>query len=339
MSGLNWQSVLAALALAFVLTPLVRGYSIRRGLIDRPGHRRSHARPVARGGGPAIVVSLVAVTLVWLPLGPLVALFLVGAVIISLLGWCDDHRPLPVAWRLGIQLFAAIVLVVWLGPVESVHAAGVALESVWIWSPLAVIALVWLMNLFNFMDGSDGLASAQAVISCALFSVAFAVLDEPVASGLAGIAAGAAGGFLFWNWPRASIFLGDSGSLLLGWCVGVLALVGTLSGSISIWLSFVLVSPFAIDATATLCWRLARGERWYTPHTEHAYQYLTRSGWSHRRVLMAWIALNMVLVVPAMALVLWKPQSDLGVAVGLAVILAGAWYMVHFVVAKERVTT
>lgn len=339
MSGSAWQCAVTALAIAFVLTPLVRCYSRWRGLIDEPGARRSHSAPIARGGGLAIAISLVATTGAWPPAGPQVLPFLLGAMIISLLGWWDDHRPLRVGWRLAVQVFAAAGLVAWLGPVESIHVAGKAFALEWIWSPLAVVALVWLMNLFNFMDGSDGLASAQGVISCGLFAVAFALQSESVSFVLAAIAAGATAGFLFWNWPRASIFLGDSGSLLIGWCVGALALFGTLSGSVSIWLAFVIVSPFVVDATLTLGWRLIRGERWYTPHTEHAYQYLIRMGWSHLSVLLAWIALNAVLVMPVTALVLWKPQFDLGAAAGLTVILAGAWYVVHFVIAKERVTT
>jgi len=335
----GWQAAVAALALGFVLTPLVRRYSLRRGLIDEPGPRRTHANHVARGGGLAIGIAIVSASGFQTMVDRQTLPFLLGAVIVLLLGWCDDHRPLPVGWRLATQLSVAVGVLAWLGPVESILVAGVPVELVWVWTPLAVIALVWLMNLFNFMDGSDGLASAQGVISCGLFSAAFAMHGEPVSAGLASIAAGATAGFLFWNWPRAGIFLGDSGSLLLGWCVGSLALFGTLSGSISIWLAFVIVSPFVVDATATLGWRLIRGKQWYTPHSEHAYQYLIRMGWSHQRVLLAWIALNAVLVVPATAVVLWNPQSDLGVAAGMAVILAGGWYVVHFVVANERVTT
>ena len=339
MSAPGWQAAATALVIAFLLTPLVRRYSLRRGLIDEPGPRRSHATRIARGGGLAIGVAIVSASCFQAMAGQQTLSFLLGAVIVLSLGWCDDHRPLPVGWRLATQLFVAVGILTWLGPVESIHVAGMPVDLVWVWTPLAAVALVWLMNLFNFMDGSDGLASAQGVISCGLFSAVFAVHGELVPAGLAGVVAGATAGFLFWNWPRASIFLGDSGSLLLGWCVGSLALFGTLSGSISIWLAFIIVSPFVVDATATLGWRLARGKRWYTPHKEHAYQYLIQMGWSHHRVLLAWIALNALLVVPATALVLWKPQSDLGAAAGMAVILAGGWYVVHFVVSNERVTT
>lgn len=333
-----WQAAVIALAATFAMTPLVRRYALRRGMMDHPGSRRSHDSPVARGGGLAIGVTVVGTVALAAPDGDLTLPFMLGATVISLLGWRDDHAPLAVGWRLGLQLAVAVAAVSWLGPVDSIRVAGTLVSAAWIWTPMAVLAIVWLINLFNFMDGADGLASTQGVISCMLFAIAFGLGEEP-AGWLAWVTAGAALGFLFWNWPRASIFLGDSGSLLLGWTIGCLALVGTLTDSVSVWLAFIIVSPFVVDATVTLCWRLARGEQWYTPHTDHAYQYLIRMGWSHRKVLMAWIALNGLLVVPAAVTVFWKPQADLGTAAVLAVILAGVWYVVHFVVAKERVTT
>lgn len=339
MSPDAWQSAGIALLGALVLTPVMRGYSRRRGLMDQPGARRSHSSPVARGGGLAIGISLVATAIAFAPEGALVAPFVGGAAIVSLLGWCDDHAPLSVGWRLGIQLLVAVGITLWLGPVESISIADARFSAAWLWTPMAIVAIVWLMNLFNFMDGSDGLASSQASISFALFAFAFALAGETAGAWLAAAAAGASLGFLFWNRPTASVFLGDSGSLLLGWCAGGLALAGTLTDSFSVWVSFIIVSPFAVDATATLCWRLARGERWYTPHADHAYQYLIRLGWSHGKVLLAWIALNGLLVVPATVMALWKPQADLGVAAVLTVVLAGAWYVVHFVVAKACVTT
>lgn len=334
-----WQAAVIALVGAAVLTPLMRRYSHWRGLIDQPGVRRSHSSPVARGGGLAIGVSLLLTAIVFAPGGALVAPFVAGAAIVTLLGWLDDHASLGIGWRLGIQLLVAVGITSWLGPVESVRIAGVAVSAPWLWTPMAVVAIVWLMNLFNFMDGSDGLASSQAVISFVLFACAFGLAGEITAAWLAAVAAGASLGFLAWNRPVASIFLGDSGSLLLGWCAGALALAGTLSDSFSVWVSLIIVSPFVIDATVTLCWRLVRGEQWYTPHADHAYQYLIRLGWSHGKVLLAWIALNGLLVVPATAVALWKPRADMGVAAALTVILAGAWYVVHFVVAKKRVTT
>ena len=339
MSAAVWQSAGIALVAAFVLTPLVRGYSRRRGLIDRPDARRSHRAPVARGGGLAISIALLSTVLAFAPDDALVLPFSVGAAIVSLLGWRDDHAPLSVRWRLGIQIFVAAGIIAWLGPVESIDVGRRTIAAPWLWTPLAIIAMVWLMNLFNFMDGSDGLASTQAVISFTLFALGFGLAGENAAAWLAAVCAGASMGFLFWNWPGASIFLGDSGSLLLGWGAGAFALAGTLTGSVSVWLAFIIVSPFVVDATLTLCWRLMRGERWYTAHKDHAFQCLIRLGWSHGQVLLVWIALNFLLVVPATLVAFWKPQVETGAAAVLSVFLAGVWCVVRFVVAKERVTT
>src|SRR6056297_2959259 len=173
-----WQAAGIALLGAVVLTPLMRRYSVWRGLIDQPGARRSHSSPVARGGGLAIGISLVMTAVAFAPNSAVVAPFVGGAVIASLLGWRDDHAPLGVGWRLGIQLFLAVGIISWLGPVESISIAGARVQAAWLWTPMAVVAIVWVMNLFNFMDGSDGLASSQAVISFSLFAFAFALSEE-----------------------------------------------------------------------------------------------------------------------------------------------------------------
>jgi len=115
----------------------------------------------------------------------------------------------------------------------------------------------------------------------------------------------------------------------------MLALGGAVTGALSVWLAFILVSPFVVDATATLGWRLARGERWYTPHRDHAYQYLLRSGWSHRGVLFGWIAVNGLVVVPSAALVVWNPALDLAIAAAVGVILTGFWCLIHFAIRRR----
>jgi Fuc2NAc and GlcNAc transferase len=333
-------ALVAALALGatIVLTPLVRRYAIRRGLVDRPGPRRSHRGAVPRAGGLAIVLPLVAGVAALGVGDDAVAWMLGSAVLIAMLGLADDHRALPVGVRLASQFAMAAIVVMVLGPIEALAPFGQRIEAVWLWTPLAVVAVVWVTNLFNFMDGADGLAAAQAAISAAVFAVVFAVAGDGGPAGLALITAAVSLGFLAWNRPRARIFLGDTGSLLLGWCMAMLALAGALGGAAPPSLAFIVVSPFVVDATLTLAWRAGRGAGWYTPHRDHAYQYLIRAGWSHGRVLLLWIALNVVLVLPAAALAVRWPEADLGVAAAVAAVLTGGWYVVHFVLAKERVT-
>ncbi|MDT8408643.1 MAG: glycosyltransferase family 4 protein [Wenzhouxiangellaceae bacterium] len=332
----NWLIVVLAFPATVALTMLVRRYSLHAGLIDQPGERRSHDRPVARGGGLAIAMTLL---LAWPFLqlsSPLLAAFLIGVVVTAAMGFVDDHRPLPVRWRLPFQALLAVVTVLCVGPVDAIGVAGTSVSLVWLWTPMAIVALVWMMNLFNFMDGSDGLAATQAIFSSALFAAAFFYAGENELGWLAVLCVSACAGFLVWNWPRALVFLGDAGSLLLGWILGFLALAGTLTESVSVWLSFIIVSPFVVDATATLLWRLGRRQQWYNPHRDHAYQCLIRSGWSHQRVLLGLIAINSLLVLPGVALIIWQAWTDILVAMVLVIAQVGVWRLTRFVETKEH---
>ncbi|MFN2334647.1 MAG: glycosyl transferase [Wenzhouxiangellaceae bacterium] len=253
--------------------------------------------------------------------------FLAGAIVVAMLGWRDDLHSLPIGVRLSVELLVSILVVAWLGPVTSIQIAGTELVGPLVWTPLAVLALVWVQNLFNFMDGSDGLAATQAVFSGTFFALAFFYDGQPAFGWLSAAVAAAALGFLPWNWPRASIFLGDSGSLLLGWSVGFLALAGTLTGSVSVWLAFIILSPFVVDATMTLGWRIKRREQWYTAHREHAYQQLLRSGWSHQTVLSALIVVNAMVIAPTATVVVLIPGLDIHVALVLGIVQIAAWYL------------
>jgi len=324
-----WLGIALAGLLAWSLTPAVRAYARARGLVDQPGARRSHSRPVARGGGLAVAAAFVTVAAVLLERDATLLVALGGAVALTAVGAVDDHGSLPVRWRLGAQFAAALAAVWMLGPVEQVSVAGLAVGPVWIWSPLAVIAVVWLINLFNFMDGADGLAALQTVISSLVLAGLFHAGGDGQSALLAVLLAAACTGFLFWNRPPASIFLGDSGSLLLGWCMAFLALNGTLGGVVPVAQAFIAVSPFVVDATLTLVRRLISGERWYTAHRDHAYQRLIRAGWSHGRVLVGLFGVNLLLVMPAIVVTVRQPAADLAAAAGIAGLLSGVWYVVH----------
>lgn len=323
-----WVAAQAALA-SLLLTPMIRHYAVSRGLVDAPGPRRSHLNPTPRGGGLALALSLLLV-LPWLPL-PAVLLAALGLYIVALgaLGWAEDHRPLAVRWRLAVQLAAALWLAASLGPVHVVVVHDHAVTAAWLWTPLALLAVLWLINLHNFMDGSDGLAAVQGFFCGAFFTFAFARRGDPGLAMLALALAAACAGFLAWNRPPARIFMGDSGSLVLGGMVGALALAGATTGAVSVWLSAIIASVFVIDATATLIDRLARNERWYTAHRQHAYQRLIRRGWSHAGVLTAYAAVNLVIVMPAVILALRRPGLDYAIALIVGSVLFVAWGVVR----------
>ena len=282
----------ACLAAGFAGAWAALGYARRRALVDLPGERRSHAVPTPRGGGAAIAVVLVLATawLAWRAPGylPLLAGFGTGVALVSLVGWLDDHRPLSAWLRLGVHVVAG-----------GLFAAGTWLQ--WGDALVAMVAFgatVGLVNVWNFMDGIDGLAATQALLVSAI-PVALAGMP-----GLAlGLALGAATlGFLPWNFPRARLFLGDVGSGALGFAVGGLVAMATAAaGPRALVLALLPLSAFLVDAGLTLGSRMWRRERWWQPHVSHAFQCAARRH-GHVPVTLGYAAWTSLAMAAAFAL-------------------------------------
>jgi Fuc2NAc and GlcNAc transferase len=320
---------LAAFLLSLGLTAAVRRYALKSALIDVPNDRSSHSRPMPRGGGLAIAVSWFSVLAGLLLVGRLdpwtgLAL-LVGGVLVAAVGWLDDRYRLAAWVRAGVHAVAAAWAVWCLGGLPSVRIGFDAWWLGWAGSILAVVGLVWLTNLYNFMDGIDGLAGGEAVV---VGLIGGGLAAAAGAEGLALVAtslAAAAGGFMVFNWPPATIFMGDVGSGLLGYAFGVMALASERADAVPLLVWMLLLAVFIVDATATLIARLWKRERWYEAHRSHAYQRAVQAGASHRQVTVAILALDVLLgVAAAGALVApsWVPVAAL-VAAGL---LTGLWY-------------
>jgi Fuc2NAc and GlcNAc transferase len=320
VNSVDWLIVVLAFGAGLALTPLVRVYSLRRGLIDMPGPRRSHVRPVARGGGVAIAISVLICGALLSPGLSEFRAMAVGVAGFTLIGWLDDHRPVPVVLRLVPELLLTAALLIWVWP------------SVWgsLLLAVAILMVVWWVNLFNFMDGSDGLAAAQACFIAVALGVAFLHSGEGFWAAMALVLAAATAAFLLWNHPPARIFLGDAGSLMLGWSLAFLGLIGLREDVLTLSLCLILSGPFLVDASLTLGWRVVRGRQWYTPHRDHAYQILIRCGWSHRRVLGGMLSVNLFLVAPAAGLVLARSELGVTVAVMVLTILTGVWSIVQY---------
>lgn len=261
-----WLAFVFAAALAG--TWLARGYALRNALLDLPDARRIHAVPTPRGGGIAIVVVLLPV-LAWLAWrdathAGAIAAIAGGLSMVAAVGWIDDHRPLAPGLRLAVHALAAALLA-WALLASGADVARAACGF--------VLALV-LVNVWNFMDGIDGLATSQALLA-ALAYAAFAGSGPVAWLGLA--LAAACAGFLPFNLPRASIFLGDVGSGALGYLLAALAAL-LLAGT-SWTQSPLLLLPllaFGADAGLTLGRRILRAERWWQPHAQHAFQCWAR---------------------------------------------------------------
>ena len=278
---------LAAFAASLLLSSAVLRYVRARGVLDLPGVRSSHTRPTPRGGGLGLVtVVLGGIALLVqaerLPLATGVAL-LGGGALVALVGWRDDVRGLPASLRLLAHFAAALWAVGWLGglPDLSTGAGTVRLGAAGV--VLAVPAVVWAINLYKLMYGNDGFAAGEAAAVGLLAAALLADRSPSLAAGSL-LVAGAAAGFLPWNWQRARIFMGDVGSGFLGFVLAALALGSENAGAMPALVWLLLLGVFFVDATATLIRRILRRERWYAAHRGHAYQRATQAGWSHAQV-------------------------------------------------------
>lgn len=269
---------MTAVAASAGMTWWARRYALRRNLLDQPGERRSHRTATPRGGGIAIVVVLLAGSLLaalsWPAQTLYLATFATGLAMVAGIGWWDDHRPLPAWIRLLVHVLAAAMLagLVW-------HATG----NVW-HALLALAFTASLINIWNFMDGINGLAASQAILVGAAMAL---VLPGPLS--LAGLLLAAASlGFLPFNFPRARIFLGDVGSGALGFAIAALVCLATVATEQN-WLVLLLpLTAFLVDAGFTLVSRMLAGERWMEAHNQHLYQRLVKRGASHVSVTSAY---------------------------------------------------
>ena len=278
MSALYFTPVIAGLVSAAVLG-LLLATGAARWLLDRPNARSLHATPTPRCGGLAVIAGVAAGwwwsgttldTAVWLALAALV-----------LVSLYDDLRGAHVLVRFPVHL-AAAGAAAW-ALLGAQHPLLVVL--------IAALAIAWMTNLYNFMDGADGLAGGMTLIGFGAYAAAAAAAgDYSFAACNAAIAA-AAGGFLLYNFPPARVFLGDAGAIPLGFLAATLGVMGATRGDWPWWFGVLVFAPFIVDASVTLARRLARRARVWHAHREHYYQRLVRGGWTHRRTVLAEFAL------------------------------------------------
>jgi UDP-N-acetylmuramyl pentapeptide phosphotransferase/UDP-N-acetylglucosamine-1-phosphate transferase len=208
---------------------------------------------------------------------------------ISLVSLMDDRRGLPIAVRFGVHLLASALLVIGSGlvlPTTAVPLLG-SIEMGWVAALFTVVFLVWMANLYNFMDGMDGFAGGMTVIGFGLLGYFGWQAHHPVISVIATLQSAAAVGFLVHNFPPAKIFMGDVGSVSTGFLAAALIVLGCRDGVFDLWVPLIVFSPFILDATMTLARRVFRQEKVWEAHRDHYYQRLVLSGWGHRRTVLA----------------------------------------------------
>jgi Fuc2NAc and GlcNAc transferase len=304
-----------------VLTWQVRRVAMAHGMLDQPNARSSHSVPTPRVGGIAIVATATVGLSLLFAAGELdlrLAMALIGGgAVIAAVGFMDDCRRLSARLRLAVHIAAAVWALLWLGGLPALrfgaHIASLGVAG----DVLGALAIVWTLNLFNFMDGIDGIAASEAIFVL----VGAALVASPSgAVGAAGLIIGAAGGgFLLWNWPPAKIFMGDVGSSYLGYVIVVLALAAGRDNASAAWVWLILGGVFFVDATVTLARRALRGERVHEAHRSHAYQRLA-SGWrSHGRATTAVLLIDLGWLLPCAVFASRHPSLSAGmVLVALA---------------------
>ena len=325
----------SSFVLALYACVFARRFAERRALLDRPNERSLHQTPVPRLGGVAIVFAVALVMLAyWTSAGVArdLGLWLCAALAVAALGLYDDLRPLPAAVRFSVQLaIAAGVCAVAPPParIPVTPALELALPL-----PLtaagAVLGIAAVLNIYNFMDGMDGLAGAQAIGAAFSLGLAAAVSGNTDLAVLCAVIAAAAAGFLVHNAPPAKLFMGDAGSTFLGFGFAAIGVIGLRRPEPLPLIALVFgLAPFLCDGLFTLLRRLSRGERIWQAHRSHLYQRAVATGLPHHAVLVpycAWIALGAAATALELAT---DGHCTLAIAAGLALVFVAVWAWVR----------
>ena len=311
------------------LTGWLRARALRAGLLDLPNARSSHSVPTPRGGGLAIVgavVALLAGLAFARRLDPqLVVAILPPFVVVAWVGWADDRRGLSPLLRLVVHLAASAWCLVWMYDPARWGAPG---DPAWLafalWPLLLWLGIGWAINLFNFMDGIDGIAGAQGMFIAALGGLLLELQGDSGPALAMLLIAASCSGFLPWNWAPARIFMGDVGSGALGFLLAAVPVATIERGPAQLWPWVILWGAFLADSTVTLLRRLARGARPYEAHRTHAYQVLSRRWRSHGRVSLGFAAVNLFWLAPLAVFASLWPAWAVAVA-AIAIVPLFVW--------------
>lgn len=332
---MTWLAYLICLlGLSWAGVGIYRSYAIGRGLMDHPGARTSHFVPTARGGG--LIFSFLWFVVIgflyyhqwttqyylylWLPV-----------LIVALMGFWEDNKGLSATKRLLIQAMCAagaLTIIGEHGQLLYTLLPEMAFLKSWplpVFFGALVFVIVWMTNVFNFMDGSDGIAAIQGIF---IFGIGGYLLFEYQAIELGFLSwslVALLAGFLIWNWPTAKIFMGDCGSYFLGFLTAIYAIVSIKYYQMP-WIIWVLLTgPFWFDATITLLRRMVARQPWREPHRLHAYQRLIQAGWSHQQVLLSFVVLNSILT--GLVFLACHDPRLMHFALGLAIVLMSCLYL------------
>jgi Fuc2NAc and GlcNAc transferase len=278
--------------LSFILTYLINQFALRNKIFDIPNERSLHDKPTPKVGGIAIVLTwYIGISILFfsgiIERGLYFALL--SGIILAFVSLIDDIRGLKPIIRLVVHFLTAIIAFTFLAGLRPLVLPEININYNFLVYPIAIVGMVWFINLFNFMDGVDGFASVEVISICSvLFVMSWNIINILLIACITG--------FLCWNWPKAKIFMGDVGSTQLGFILVVLGIYfhNTFEFSILNWI--MLTSPFWFDATLTLFRRWRNGEKLSEAHRKHVYQRIVQAGFSHEKVNISLILINLFII-------------------------------------------
>jgi Fuc2NAc and GlcNAc transferase len=286
--------------LSVIAVGVYRRYAYTFGALDVANSRSAHKGVIPRGAGLVFVIlwlislllgytqNIISLEII-LTLAPFILL-------ISILGFCDDRRDLSAGRRLLVQFALAILFIAIHKGMNTWYLFGdAALNIGFVGILLAVFGIVWSVNLFNFMDGSDGQSSIESFYVLGVGGLLYWQYGAIEMALIAWTMVVSVAGYLVWNWPKASVFMGDAGSYCLGFMIVAFAIIGNVRYQIPIGLWLILYAAFWFDATVTLVRRIFLKKHWATPHRDHAYQRLNQAGYTHKQILWGLIGINTIL--------------------------------------------
>jgi len=311
-----------------ILTGAWRWFSLKIGIIDLPNARNTHQMPVARSGGIGFIVPIVAFSL-YLNIPPSFKIALVISLVVALVGLWDDIKNLTSVRRLVIQFLCAIATIGWTG--ISFHSAPLPYFIVPFGILGSIASVLWiagLINIMNFMDGIDGYAASMTVIGGLTLSYFFHQAGLLPESYFLLIFIASVAGFLFWNYPKAKIFMGDVGSTFLGFWIAIAILVLCQANPNYLVPSIMLFSVFIFDAITTFIKRIYRKEDFLKAHCEHYFQLLYRSGWTHRKILYLEISHMLLCAVASVAYTQFTELGQLLLIIGMGSTFILKYYLI-----------
>ncbi|MDC0576295.1 glycosyltransferase family 4 protein [Nitrosomonadaceae bacterium] len=284
---------------------LIKGNTLK--ILDRPNSRSLHTTPVTRTGGLGVLSGIL---ISWALLPTSLPLYVwIGVSLLVAVSFADDVLTLPVWWR----LLAHSAVAAWFAVILLADVHG------WLMATVATVAIVWMINLYNFMDGSDGLAGGMTLIGFSCYGLAAWLVGNEAFAMLNFCIAAAAAAFLLFNSHPARIFMGDVGAIPLGFLAGSFGILGWANGLWTLWLPILVFSPFIADASVTLAKRCLRREKIWQAHREHYYQRLVESGFGHRNTAL----LGYVLMLAAGTSAIWAARQDSIIQLGVGAVWCG----------------